>query len=115
MRNVRTSLSCALLFVAIGSLTGCYGNWPQLDTVANKVECDMSPKSVGQLGSKYQADKVWDEESHTLTVAKFDDALTVLFDQSDQQIRVVAKTASQISYGGLIRRQGDVIIVARCK
>lgn len=102
--------SCALL---VASLSGCYGNWPALNQVADKVSCDMQREQLEKLARRAQADSHWDEVSLNFTIVKADDAIAVVFDDKGR-ISVVAKTQSQLSFGGLVRRKGEVNIVKRC-
>jgi len=97
------------------SLAGCYGNWPQLSTVADAIDCKMSRQQIESIAVKNEAYILWDEASNSLTLAKHDDAITVVFDSKRQRIDVVAKTQSLIGSAGLSRQQGDVIIVKRCE
>jgi len=97
------------------SISACYGNWPEINRVADSIDCSMSEKSIEQLANKVGADSLWDPQSSSLTLAKADDAITVVFDAKSEKIQVVAKTQSMIGTGGLVRHQGDVIIVKRCE
>jgi len=105
-----------LAFVAfvITSLSGCFGNWPQLNQVADKITCSSNKVGIEKLAKRAGADVLWDQQSLSLTLAKADDAITVVFDASGKKINVIAKTQSIIGVGGLTRQQGDIIIVKRC-
>lgn len=96
-------------------LVGCYGNWPTISEVADAIECDMEQNQIMLIGKRYQADVIWDESARRLTLAKADDAIAVIFKPKADEISVVALTQSTIHFGGLIRRQGDVLISKRCE
>jgi len=101
--------------LVITSLSGCFGNWPQLNQVADKITCSSNKTGIETLAKRAGADVLWDQQSLSLTLAKADDAITVVFDTSGKKINVIAKTQSIIGIGGLTRQQGDVIIVKRCQ
>ncbi len=104
-----------LLVILAAGLSGCYSNWPELSALADKISCDMTVKEIKALGLKYQASNDWDAQTNNLTLAKHDDAIAVVFKEDNKEIIVIAKTKSEISFGGLIRRKGEVEIVKRCK
>jgi len=95
------------------SLTGCYSNWPDLHKAANNIECDMDKVALGKIAKRFKADSNFDEISNSYSMAKFDDAIGIAFD-SKGHITTVAKTRSEIRLFGLMRKQGDVVIVKRC-
>ena len=95
------------------SLTGCYANWPELDKAAKNIECDMDKIALGKIAKRYKADSNFDEISNSYSMVKFDDAIVVACNHKNE-ITTIAKTKSDISLGGLMRRQGDVVVVKRC-
>lgn len=103
-----------IALVCLAGISGCYNNWPQLTEVANEISCEMTATEIEALAVKYKADVEWDKTSHSLSIAKQDDAIAIVFDEENKKIKVIAKTHSDISFGGLIRRKGNVDVVKRC-
>ncbi|WP_435277139.1 hypothetical protein ACMAZF_09680 [Psychrobium sp. nBUS_13] len=95
------------------SLAGCYANWPELDKAAKNIECDMDQVALGKIAKRFKAESNFDEISNSYSMVKFDDAIVVSFNHKSK-ITTIAKTKSDISLGGLMRRQGDVMVVKRC-
>ncbi|MGB0833002.1 MAG: hypothetical protein ACPGR2_00620 [Psychrobium sp.] len=101
------------LIITTCLLTGCYSNWPSLDKANKAIKCDMDVAALSKLAKRYQAQGAFDEISNSFAITKHDDAIAVAFNHK-AQIMTIASTKSEITLGGLMRRQGDVVIVKRC-
>lgn len=95
------------------SLCGCYNNWPSLDNASDAITCDMDITALDKLATRFQANGTYDDISKTYGISYADDAIGIVFNDKGQ-IATIAKTRSKISMAGLIRQQGDIIIVKRC-
>jgi hypothetical protein len=102
-----------MCFSTIFLLSGCYSNWPALDKASKAIECEMDAPALVLLSKKYNAIGLFDEVSNSFSIAKDDDAIGIAFN-ANGKITTIAKTKSIISLGGIMRRQGDVVIVNRC-
>ena len=100
-------------------LSGCYSNWPQLDSFADHIDCDTTKSQLIALADQHQTAYQWDDQYQVLSVNKADDALAIQFvavSYGSDLIRLDTVTAvkSQITFFGLDRTQGDPYLILRC-
>ena len=100
-------------------LSGCYSNWTQLDSFADRIDCDTTKSQLIALADQHQPAYQWDDQYQVLSVNKADDALAIQFvavSYGSDLIRLDTVTAvkSQITFFGLDRTQGDPYLILRC-
>ena len=110
--------TCCLLAMCL-TLTGCYSNWEQLDSFANKIDCDTTKSQAIALAKKHQTHYQWDEEYKVLSISKEVDAIAIQFvpiSYGSQLIRLdtITGVKATIQFFGLDRRQGDTYLILRC-